>query len=356
MNNVVLITGASRGIGAATALAAADAGYHVGINYTRDERAAQDVAEQVRAKGVNAAIVKADVANEHEIVDMFKTVRSQLGAVTALVNNAGIILCQASVLDMDAARIERTLAVNVTGAFICAREAIRQMSNAEGGNGGAIVNVSSMAARLGAPNEYVDYAASKGAIDSSPSVCPKRWPEFGIRVNAVRPGVICTDIHATAGEPGRVERVAPSVPMRRGGQPHEVASASCGCSATRPATSPVRSLTPRRRPLTKWRITQNLCRNWSSISKRAGESILKIYETDFKVRGKDDSSPVTDADEQAEAVILLGLERVAPDIAVVAEEGVAAGKVPNISSGRFFLVRSAGRNAGIHQPQWRVHR
>lgn len=225
MNNVVIITGASRGIGAATALAAADAGYHVGINYARDERAARDVAEQVRAKGVDAAIVKADVANEQEIVDMFNTVRSQLGAVTALVNNAGIILSQSSVLDMDAERIERMLAVNVTGAFICAREAIRQMSSAEGGNGGAIVNVSSMAARLGAPNEYVDYAASKGAIDSFTIGLSKEVAEFGIRVNAVRPGIIFTDIHATAGEPGRVERVAPSVPMRRGGQPHEVASA-----------------------------------------------------------------------------------------------------------------------------------
>lgn len=225
MNNVVLITGASRGIGAATALAAADAGYHVGINYTRDERAAQEVADRVRAKGVNAAILKADVANEHEIVDMFQAVRSQLGAVTALVNNAGIILSQTSVLDMDAARINRMLAVNVTGAFICAREAIRQMSRAEGGNGGAIVNVSSMAARLGAPNEYVDYAASKGAIDSFTIGLSKEVAEFGIRVNAVRPGIIFTDIHATAGEPGRVERVAPSVPMRRGGQPHEVASA-----------------------------------------------------------------------------------------------------------------------------------
>jgi NAD(P)-dependent dehydrogenase (short-subunit alcohol dehydrogenase family) len=225
MNKVVLITGASRGIGAATAIAAADAGYHVGINYTRDERAAQEVAEQVRAKGVNAAIVKADVGNEQEIVDMFNVVRSELGAVTALVNNAGIILSQASVVDMDAARIERMLAVNVTGAFICAREAIGQMSSAAGGNGGAIVNVSSMAARLGAPFEYVDYAASKGAIDSFTIGLSKEVADLGIRVNAVRPGIIFTDIHATAGEPGRIERVAPSVPMRRGGQPHEVASA-----------------------------------------------------------------------------------------------------------------------------------
>jgi NAD(P)-dependent dehydrogenase (short-subunit alcohol dehydrogenase family) len=224
MKDVILITGASRGIGAATALAAADSGYHVAINYTRDEAAAQSVAEQVRAKGVDATLVQADISNEREVVAMFDAVHAQLGVLTAFVNNAGIILSQARLQDMDAARIQRMLAVNVFGALICAREAVRRMSTDNGGSGGAIVNVSSMAARLGSANEYVDYAACKGAIDSLTIGLSKEVMNQGIRVNGLRPGVINTDIHASAGEPGRVDRVAPSIPMQRAGEPQEVAA------------------------------------------------------------------------------------------------------------------------------------
>jgi len=225
MKKVILITGASRGIGAATALAAADAGYHVGINYVRDEAAAQNVATQVRAKGVSAAVIQADVSQEDEVVAMFEAVQAQLGTITALVNNVGIILAQSRVQNMSAERLERMLAVNVLGPFLCTREAVQRMSTANGGSGGAIVNVSSIAARLGAPNEYVDYAACKGAIDTLTIGLAKEVATEGIRVNAVRPGIVFTDIHASAGEPGRVDRVAASVPMQRGGQPHEIAAA-----------------------------------------------------------------------------------------------------------------------------------
>ena len=225
MKKVMLITGASRGIGAATALAAADAGYDIGINYTRDEASAQDVASKVRDKGASAVVIQADVAQEDQIVAMFDSVQSQLGPLTALVNNAGIILGQTRVQDITAERVERMLAVNVLGPFICSREAVQRMSTDNGGNGGCIVNVSSIAARLGGSNEYVDYAACKGAIDTLTIGLSKEVAGQGIRVNAVRPGIIFTDIHASAGEPGRVQRVAPSVPMQRGGQPHEIAAA-----------------------------------------------------------------------------------------------------------------------------------
>ena len=224
MKKVVLITGASRGIGAATALAAADAGYDVGINYTRDEGAAQAIAEQVRAKGAMAAVLQADISSETQVLAMFDAVHTQLGALTALVNNAGIILAQGRLQDMDAARIQRMLAVNVFGAIVCAREAVRRMSTDSGGHGGAIVNVSSMAARLGSPNEYVDYAACKGAIDSLTIGLSKEVASQGIRVNGLRPGVINTDIHGSSGEPGRADRVAPSIPMQRAGEPQEVAA------------------------------------------------------------------------------------------------------------------------------------
>ena len=224
MKKVILITGASRGIGAATALAAADSGYHVGINYTRDEAAAQAVAKQVRAQGVMAAVLQADISSEQAVIAMFDALQDELGAPTAMVNNAGIILSQARLQDMDAPRIQRMLAVNVFGAIICAREAVRRMSTDNGGHGGAIVNVSSMAARLGSPNEYVDYAACKGAIDSLTIGLSKEVAAQGIRVNGLRPGIIHTDIHASAGEPGRTARVAPSVPMQRAGEAHEVAA------------------------------------------------------------------------------------------------------------------------------------
>lgn len=225
MSKVVLITGASRGIGAATARLAAARGYAVGINYTRDADAADAVAEAVRTAGAKAVTVRADVADESQVVGMFDAVASALGPIDALVNNAGILFRQSRLEEMDAARINRVLAVNVTGAMLCAREAVRRMSTARGGAGGAIVNVSSAASRLGGPNEYIDYAASKGAVDTLTIGLAKEVAAHGIRVNGVRPGIIATDIHASGGEPGRVARVAPNVPMQRGGEPEEVASA-----------------------------------------------------------------------------------------------------------------------------------
>jgi len=225
MDKVALITGASRGIGAATALEAARQGFSVAVNYTRDREAAEAVATQVREAGRNAMSVQADVGDEDAILRMFEAVDRELGAVDALVNNAGILFRQGRLGSMDAARIDRVLAVNVTGTMICAREAVKRMSTREGGRGGAIVNVSSAASRLGGPNEYVDYAASKGAVDSFTLGLAKEVAAEGIRVNAVRPGIIATEIHASGGEPGRVARVAPNVPMQRGGEPAEVASA-----------------------------------------------------------------------------------------------------------------------------------
>jgi NAD(P)-dependent dehydrogenase (short-subunit alcohol dehydrogenase family) len=183
------------------------------------------VVNAINAGGGEAIAVQADVASEADVVRLFETVDRGLGRVTALVNNAGILERQMRVEDMDAARLNRVLATNVTGSFLCAREAIRRMSTKHGGAGGAIVNVSSAAARLGASNEYVDYAASKGAIDSMTIGLSKEVAAEGIRVNAVRPGVIHTDIHASGGEPGRVDRLKVLVPMQRGGDPVEVAHA-----------------------------------------------------------------------------------------------------------------------------------
>lgn len=224
MSKVVLITGASRGIGAATALASAQAGFDVAINYTRDEAAAQQVASQVRDAGRSAMVIQADVGAEDEVVRMFQAVDAELGVVSGLVNNTGILFQQMRLDQMEATRIQRVLAVNVTGAFICAREAVRRMSTRHGGSGGSIVNVSSVAARIGGPNEYIDYAASKGAMDSMTLGLAKEVGAEGIRVNAVRPGIIDTEIHASGGEPGRAARVAPSIPIPRAGTPQEVAS------------------------------------------------------------------------------------------------------------------------------------
>jgi NAD(P)-dependent dehydrogenase (short-subunit alcohol dehydrogenase family) len=224
-NKVMVITGGSRGIGAATASLAAAQGYAVCINYLRNREAANTVVNAIKAGGGEAIAVQGDVASEADVVRLFETVDRGLGRVTALVNNAGILERQMRVEDMDAARLSRVLATNVTGSFLCAREAIRRMSTKHGGAGGAIVNVSSAAARLGAPNEYVDYAASKGAIDSMTIGLSKEVAAEGIRVNAVRPGVIYTDIHASGGEPGRVDRLKDMVPMQRGGDPVEVAHA-----------------------------------------------------------------------------------------------------------------------------------
>ena len=225
MNPVIVITGGSRGIGAATARVAATRGYAVCVNYLRNRIAATAVVDAIKAGGGQALAVAADVAVEADVVRLFATVDAQLGTVTALVNNAGVLERQMRVDEMDATRLNRIFAANITSAFLCARQAIRRMSTKHGGSGGAIVNVSSAAARLGSPGEYVDYAASKGAIDTFTLGLAREVAAEGIRVNAVRPGVIYTDIHASGGEPGRVDRVKDSVPMKRGGHPEEVANA-----------------------------------------------------------------------------------------------------------------------------------
>lgn len=225
MAEVLLVTGGSRGIGAATVRLAAEAGYAVCVNYVRNEAAAAALVNEISETGGRAVAIQADVAREEEVASLFQQMDEKLGPVTALVNNAGILEAQTRVEHMDAARLERVFAANVYGSFLCARQAIRRMSTRHGGPGGAIVNVSSIAAQLGAPDEYVDYAAAKGAIDTFTIGLAREVAADGIRVNAVRPGVIHTDIHASGGEPGRVDRVKGSVPMQRGGYPEEVARA-----------------------------------------------------------------------------------------------------------------------------------
>lgn len=225
MQKVMIVTGASRGIGAAVARLAGRQGYAVCVNYRENREAALRVARDIVAQGGHAIAVGADVALEDDVLRLFQTVDAELGRVDVLVNNAGILDHQMRVRDMQASRITRMFATNVVGAFVCAREAVRRMSTREGGAGGVIVNVSSGAARLGSPGEYVDYAASKGALDTLTIGLAKEVAEEGIRVNSVRPGVIYTEIHASAGEPGRVDRVASKVPMRRGGTVEEVAAA-----------------------------------------------------------------------------------------------------------------------------------
>ncbi len=225
MENVIVITGGSRGIGAATAYLAAERGYAVCVNYRRNHEAANAVVEEIRQRGGRGVAIAADMAVEADIVALFKAVDEQLGTVTALVNNAGILEQQMRVENLDADRLNRIFTTNITGAFLCAREAVKRMSTKHGGPGGAIVNVSSVAARLGAAGEYVDYAASKGAIDTMTVGLAKEVAAEGIRVNAVRPGFIYTDIHADGGEPKRVDRVKEFLPMKRGGQAIEVAQA-----------------------------------------------------------------------------------------------------------------------------------
>ena len=222
---VVLVTGGSRGIGAATARLAAERGYDVCVNYLRNRSAAEALVADINQAGRRAIAVQADVAIEADVVRLFETVDRGLGPLRALVNNAGILEQQTRVDRLDAARIARVFATNVTGAFICAREAVRRMSTAGGGAGGAIVNVSSRAAQLGAPGEYVDYAASKAALDALTIGLAREVAAEGIRVNGVRAGIIYSDIHASGGEPGRVDRLAPTLPMRRGGEAIEVARA-----------------------------------------------------------------------------------------------------------------------------------
>lgn len=225
MDEVLLVTGGSRGIGAATAVLAARKGYAVAVNYTRNEAAAQEVVRSIRAAGGRAEALPGDVADEAQVMELFAQVDSRLGRLTALVNNAGIVDHTSRVEDMSLERLRRMFDVNVIGSILCAREAIKRMSTRHGGRGGAIVNVSSAAARLGAPGQYVDYAASKGAIDTFTIGLAKELAAEGIRVNAVRPGLIETDIHASGGLPNRVRELAHQVPMQRGGSADEVAQA-----------------------------------------------------------------------------------------------------------------------------------
>lgn len=221
----MLVTGAGRGIGAATAILAAQRGYTVCVNYLKNDDAARMVIDAIREKGGTATLYRADVSIESEVVELFSKIDRDHGPIAALVNNAGTLEAQARVDDISGSRVERILKSNVLSCFLCCREAVRRMSTRHGGNGGSIVNVSSVASRTGSPFEYVDYAAAKGAMDSITIGLSKEVADEGIRVNSVRPGFIYTDIHASGGEPGRVDRLKSSVPMKRGGFPEEVAAA-----------------------------------------------------------------------------------------------------------------------------------
>ncbi len=224
-SKVMLITGASRGIGAATARLAAARGYAVCINYRQQQDAATQLVAEIRADGGEGFAIQADISDENQVAELFKQFDQQFSRLDVLVNNAGMLESQSRLEAIDGARLQRVFAANVYGSFYCARQAIQRMSTRRGGNGGAIINLSSIAAKLGAPEEYIDYAAAKGAIDSMTVGLAKELAADGIRVNAVRPGVIDTEIHASGGEPGRVERVSKSIPMQRGGQPEEIAEA-----------------------------------------------------------------------------------------------------------------------------------
>ena len=220
MRKVMIITGGGRGIGAATARLAAEKCYAVCVNYVRDRKTAEAL-----AKDISGIAVAGDVSSESDVVRLFEEVDGRLGRVTVLVNNAGIVERNARVDEVSAERLARMFAVNITGSFLCAREAIKRMSRRHGGEGGAIVNLSSVASRLGSPGIYVDYAASKGAIDTFTLGLAKEVGAEGIRVNAVRPGVIRTEIHASGGDPDRAERIGVTAPMQRAGEPEEVARA-----------------------------------------------------------------------------------------------------------------------------------
>jgi NAD(P)-dependent dehydrogenase (short-subunit alcohol dehydrogenase family) len=225
MSKTLLITGGSRGIGAATAVLAAGRGWDVAVNYSRDAAAAQRVAEQVRALGRRALPIRADVADEAQVLAMYAAVDKEFGTLGGLVNNAGVVDQPARVDQMSLQRLMRMFAINLTGSFLCAREAVKRMSSKHGGAGGVIVNLSSAAARLGSPGQYVDYAAAKAGIDTFTLGLAREVATEGIRVNAVRPGIIDTEIHASGGLPDRVKQTAPMVPMQRAGSAEEVAQA-----------------------------------------------------------------------------------------------------------------------------------
>ncbi|TAK85562.1 MAG: SDR family oxidoreductase [Betaproteobacteria bacterium] len=225
MDRILVITGGGRGIGAATARFAALEGYAVCVNYLRDHDTANKLVAELQKSGAKAIAVAGDVSRESDVLRLFETVDRSLGRVTALVNNAGIVDRGMKVAEMSAERIVRMLAINVVGSFLCAREAVKRMSRRRGGAGGAIVNLSSIAARLGGAGEYVDYAASKGAIDSFTVGLAKEVGPEGIRVNAVRPGIVRTEIHLASGDPARVERIGAGAPLERAGEPEEVARA-----------------------------------------------------------------------------------------------------------------------------------
>lgn len=229
---VILITGGSRGIGSATARLAAAQGYDVVLTFVSDESAAKQVAEEIEANGRRALAVRADSSDPSQVSALFDTIDREFGRIDVLVNNAAILAKQSRLEDLSYDRLQRVFAVNAIGPMLCAQQSIKRMSQRHGGQGGSIVNVSSAAARLGSPNEYVDYAASKGALETFTTGLAKEIAREGIRVNCVRPGHIYTDMHASGGQPGRVDRVKESIPMGRGGQPEEVARAILWLAST----------------------------------------------------------------------------------------------------------------------------
>jgi NAD(P)-dependent dehydrogenase (short-subunit alcohol dehydrogenase family) len=225
MGKIMLVTGGGRGIGAATAILAAARGFDVAINYRENKSTAESVVAEIQRSGRRAVAIQGDVSSEADVVRIFEEIDKSLGTLTALVNNAGILMKQSPVLEMSAKRLISVFGVNTIGPFLCSREAVKRMSTRLGGKGGSIVNVSSTAIKQGGPGEYVDYAASKGALEVLTIGLAKEVAAEGIRVNAVRPGIVYTDIHASGGEPGRVDRLKHTVPMQRGGLPEEVAKA-----------------------------------------------------------------------------------------------------------------------------------
>lgn len=232
MAKVALITGASRGIGAATAVRLASNGYDICVNFLKNESAAQDVVQTASSFGVTAVAVQADISSESQVNQLFKAVDEGLGSIDTLVNNAGILFPQSPLVNFTADRINKVFSTNVTGCFLCCKEAVVRMSTKNGGKGGTIINVSSAASRIGSANEYIDYAASKGAIDTLTIGLAAEVADQGIRVNAVRPGFIYTQMHTSGGDPSRVNRLQDSLPLKRGGQPEEVAAAIAWLAST----------------------------------------------------------------------------------------------------------------------------